>query len=138
MLLTIADFDTHIYSEIVNEIVRDNDVLVEKAILRAEAEAKSYLNRYDTATMFGGGFHDDFLKSLCLDIACWQLCKLANPNISLELFRTAYEDAIKFLQHVQKGGPDPQWPLKPNDPQTPIDEAGNVEFSAQPKRQNHF
>jgi phage gp36-like protein len=138
--LTKADFATHIYAEIIDEITRNNDTIVTKAINNAVSEMKAYLNRYDFVLLFGdaSAFSDEYLKSIGKDIACWHLLKLVNPNINLELFRTAYEDAIKFLKLVMKGEADPAWPLKADDPNTPNDDAGLVEYRSLPKRTNHF
>ena len=138
--LTKADFATHIYAEIIDEITRNNDAIVTKAINNAVSEMKAYLNRYDFVLLFGdaSAFSDEYLKSIGKDIACWHLLKLVNPSINLELFRTAYEDAIRFLKLVMKGEADPAWPLKADDPNTPNDDAGLVEYRSLPKRTNHF
>ena len=117
--------------------------IVAKAISEGLGEAKSYLNRYDQLAMFGTNstsrtFTDDFLDGLVKDIICWRLIKLCNPNIDLKLFRSGYEDAISTLSKVQKGIIDPRWPLRVDDPATTIDDAGNVEWTASPKRSNHY
>lgn len=134
------DLTTHIYPEIIEEIIRGNDTLADRAINAAVSEAKSYLGRFDWGLLFpddGGG--DEFLKNLVKDIACWHLVKLANPNINLELFRTVYEDAIKFLEKVMIGKPAPeQWPLRQDDPDTPFDESGHIGWSSNRKRNNHY
>lgn len=119
------------------------DAIVTKSINNGISEAKSYLNRYDLVKMFDDDdakrtFKDEFLNTVVKDIICWQLIKLANPNINLELFRTSYKDAIDTLIKVMKGLIDPQWPLRVDDPNTPNDDAGNVEFRSEIKRQNHF
>jgi len=137
-LITKADLTTHIYPEITDLITRSDDSLLDKAIAMGEGEAKSYLNRYDLTTLFGGTFTDEFLKGIVKDIISWHIIKLANPNINMELFRTSYEDAIRFLEKVMKGLTDPGWPLRPDDPTTPIDDAGNVEYRTNPKRRNSF
>lgn len=137
-LLTKADLQTHIYSEITDVITRSDDSIVTAAINNAESEAKSYLNRFDIATMFGGSFADEWLKTVVKDLACWHLIKLANPNINLELFRTCYEDAKKYLKDVMLGNVDPVWPLRADDPATPFDESGHISFSSNPKRENHY
>jgi hypothetical protein len=114
-----------------------------KAIAEGIGQAKSYLNRYDLVAIFGTAdddptFQDDYLDSLVKDIICWRLIKLSNPNINLELFRTAYEDAVIEFGKVQKGNTYPAWPLRANDENTAIDDAGNVEFSSNVKRINHY
>lgn len=141
-LLTKADLYTHMYKEVIEEIVRstsDSDSKVAEAISTAEEEAQAYLNRYDIATMFTETFESKLLRNKVKDMACWHLVVLANPNINLELFRTIYEDAIKFFEKVMKGLVDPQgWPLRTDNTDSPQDDAGNVYWTSQPKRQNHF
>lgn len=136
-LLVKDDFKTHIYPEITALITRTDDTLINKAISNAEGEARSYLNRFDLDTMFQTTFNNEHLKGLVKDIACWHLIKLANPNVNLELFRTAYEDAIKFLDKVQRGYVDPEWPLR-NNPDTTLDESGHISWSSNTKRKNHY
>jgi hypothetical protein len=141
--LTQDDLATHLYDEVIEEIVRNRSDLVTKAINTGVGLAKSHLNRYDLVAIFGTAtteptFKDDFLDSLVKDVVCWHLIKLCNPNINLEVFRTAYEDAVKEFEKVKKGTTDPAWPLRPNDPATNIDDAGNIEWSSNTKRTNHF
>lgn len=181
--LSERDLYTHIYPEIMTEIIRNyksaytnlaafpeegisgrqyvaNDTgktylwngvayietvpvdLVRNAIKTAVGTASSYLNRYDINKMFSDNdsertFQDDMLDGKVKDIACWELIKLANPNINIELFRTAYEDAIKYFKDVMKGYADPVWPLK-DDPDTDLDESGHISWSSNTKRSNHF
>jgi hypothetical protein len=117
--------------------------LIAKAIDDAVQQAKGYLNRFDLSAMFGTDttaktYTNSFLEGLIKDIACWKLVKLANPNIDVTIFRSAYQDALKTLDKVQNGMIDPGWPLQANDPATAIDDAGNVEWTASPKRSNHY
>lgn len=112
------------------------------AIKNAVGEVKSYLNRYDKVAMLSDTdnqrtFQDYFFDSKVKDIACWHLVKLANPNVNLELFRTAYEDAIKYFKDVQRGNVDPEWPLK-DDPDTELDESGHISATSNTKRTNHY
>lgn len=137
-LLTKDDLKTHVYAEIIDEITRADDDIVQEAIDNGESEAKSYLNRYDLTTMFDASYADKFLRSLVKDVVCWHIIKLCNANIQLELFRTLYQDAIKTFEKVMKGLIDPQWPLRVDDPDTTMDDAGNVEFRSETKRTNHY
>lgn len=136
-LLVKDDLKTHIYPEITALITRSDDAIINKAIANAEGEARSYLNRFNVQAMFVESFNNEHLKGLVKDIACWHLIKLANPNVNLELFRTAYEDAIKFLDKVSRGYADPEWPLK-DDPNTAFDESGHISWSSNTKRKNHY
>lgn len=141
--LTKEDITTHLYAEVRDEITRGDDSLITKAITTGVGMAKSYLNRYDLVAMFDNDdskrtFNDEFLNGVVKDIVCWHLIKLCNPNVNLELFRTVYEDAIKYLEKVQRGNTDPAWPLKANNPDTPNDDAGNIEWRSLDKRINHY
>lgn len=141
MLLVKSDLYSHLYQEVIEEIVRstaaDNDVL-QAAINAAETEAKAYLNRFDKAAMFVPENEDELLRGKVKDMAMWHLCKLANPNVNLEFARTLYEDALKFFKMVMKGEVDPDgWPLK-DDASTGLDESGHIEWSSNTKRNNHY
>lgn len=116
---------------------------VRKAINTGVSEATSFLTRYDIEKMFSEDddkrtFKDDGLDSKVKDLVIWHLVRLCNVNAKLELIRTSYEDALKYFEKVQKGIIDPAWPLKQNNPDTPIDDAGQVEYTCLPKRTNHY
>lgn len=184
--LTKSDLITHLYPEIIDEIIRkylleyanlaafpvagvtgytyqDNsnsnlyrwtgtiytattnpDLIVTTTIASAIAEAKGYLSRFDLLALFGDAdteptVEDEHLKSIVKSLACWKLITLANPNVDLKLFRTMYEDAIKWLQQVQKGQADPEgWPYKADDPETPGNENSGIQWSSNTKRKQHF
>ncbi len=183
--LTQLDLTTHLYPEIITEIVRDyktsyanlaafpvmgvtgrqyiatdsnkvykwnGDVyfettpfdIVAKSITAAVAEAKSYLSRFDLLKLFGTDVdvptvEDEHLKSIVKDIACWKLVRLANPNIDLALFRTIYEDALKWLTLVQSGKADPAgWPYPEDNPDTDYNESAGVQWDSNLKRRQHY
>lgn len=137
-LLLPGDLKTHLYAEIVSEITRSDADITTRAIDKAEAEVKSYLNRYDVGAMFVTTNTDQYLRSIVTDVACWQLIKLANPNVNLELFRTMYEDAVKTLEKIQAGKQQPAWPPRPNDENTAIDDAGQVEYTSNSRRTSNY
>lgn len=145
MLIEPSDLYTHLYAEVVEEITRENDTIAEEAIIRASSEVSSYLHRFDAegmmateSTATGQGLQH--LKGLVKDVACWQLLMLANPNVQLGLFRSRYEDAIKFLEKVMKGwATPPGWPLRANNPATEGDEGlGLIEWTSERKRRQHY
>lgn len=155
--LTKKDLTPPLYQEVIDEITRNDDTIVDKAIASAIGEMKGYLNRYDLIAIFGDNktdpatisndgkevietlaFYDEYLFTIAKDIASWHLIKLSNPNIQVEMFRTAYEDAIKYLIKVMKGEADPAWPLRKDDPATPLDEAGLIGFSSNLKRKPFY
>ena len=117
--------------------------LVARAINEGIGEAKSYLNRYDLAAIFGTEddaptYLDEHLNGLVKDIVCWKLIKMSNPNINIELFRTAYEDAVNYFKAVMKGNVDPAWPLRLDDEDTDFDESGHIFSFSNIKRKNHY
>jgi phage gp36-like protein len=140
--LTEADLKTHLYDETVDEIHRTDGSIVTTAISAAIAEAKSYLGRYDTAQLFHDTTPvpvDENLKNKVKDIVCWHLVKLANPNVNFEVYRTAYQDAIRWLEMIMKQQLDPEgWILKTDDPNTEWPEDSAIHFTANTKRNNHF
>jgi phage gp36-like protein len=146
--LVKADFKTHLYAEVIDNITRADDTVMDVAIKAAVAEAKMYLSRFDLAALFGTAnteptveaIYLDHLKNMVKDIAAWQLVKLANPNVDLKLFRTLYEDAIKLLEKIMNGQAVPQgWPYKPDDPLTEdYNENATVQYSSNLKRTQHF
>lgn len=147
MLLTITDIYSRIYKEIVDEITRaeedavEND-LVTRAITAAEQEARMYLSRYNLTLLFGTAEEapdvaDIFLKSLCTDIACWQLVKLGHPSLQYDHAKTCYDDAIATLKNIQKGNASPEWTYRDTTGQT-APQGNSVAASYNPKRRNSF
>ena len=157
--LTKDDLTTHLYAEITDVITRSNDAIITKAINASMAEIMSYLNRFDLTAMFGSStsdptYQNEHLKTLAKDVCCWHIIKLANPNINLELFRTVYADAIKFLEKVMKGTVDPGWPLRTDTIDTGntkaapslggeninpgVDLSGHIDWNSNRKRTNHW
>lgn len=138
------DLQAGVYSEVIDEITRADDAIVDKAINAGIAEVKSYLSRYDTVTLFDGSTLDEtiteHLRNICIDVIKWQLFKLSNPNIDLKLARTNYEDVIAWLTKVQKGQADPVgWPYKPDDSATTnFNENATVQWSSNKKRRQSF
>lgn len=138
MVFTKADIQLALYGEIIDEISRDNDELIDEKIEDAKGEMFGYLNRYDTVVMFGPDWQNAYFKRLCVSMIAWQLIHLSLPGVRQELIRTNYEDTIKVLGKIQLGTVRPDWPLRPEDPATNIDDAGNVQYSSNPKRRNHY
>lgn len=142
--LVKEDLTPPLYQEIIDTITRKDDAIVTTAINNAIREMCLYMNRFNTLALFGTAtveptFEDEYLKSLAKDIAAWHLIKLANPNINLELFRTAYSDAIKTLKAINSGkDADAAWPLREDDPLTPFDESGHIASFSNVKRKNHY
>lgn len=152
--LSIQELKTHLYEEIANEITRDDDAIVQEAILAAIDELKGYLTKYNTNAIFTFIEDEPFatenlwlagrdrkLLSVAKDVATWHLIRLCNPNIELQLRRVMYEDAVSWLKGVQSGKIDPNLPL-PDPTGVNQDGAGttdgNIKWSSNYKRNNHF
>ena len=142
--LVKADLTPPLYPEIIDEITRGNDTIVTTCINNAVAEVQAYMPRFDLLLLFGNEstaatVADEHLKSITKDVTCWQLIKMANPNIDVAMFRTAYEDAIKFLEKVMRGQASPAtWPLRIDDPATVGNEGSRIYASSNIKRNNHW
>ena len=138
-----ADLNTHLYTEVLTEIIRRDDNIATKAINAAESEAKMYLGRYDLPALFGDEHnaplvHDEFLKHLLKDMACWYIIRLANPVIDYKSFRAAYENAIQTLEKIMQGLANPDgWPLREASTDClPANDA--ISWSSNTKRNNYF
>jgi phage gp36-like protein len=133
---------TYIWNDTAYEQVAATD-LVTSAIDAAIAEAKSYLGKYNLDTLFDDS-DDDFVDDPNLltkvkDIACWHLVKLANPNVNLAMFRTAYEDAIAWLEKIMKAQMDPAgWIYKTDDDDTNRVEGQGFFSTSNSPRTNHY
>ena len=139
--LTEGDLTSHIYQEVIEEITRNDSNVATEAIEAAIDEAKSYLNRFDTTLLFAENPtpNDKNLKMKVKDMACWHLVKLANPNINFEVFKEAYDDAIKWFVLITKGQLDPEgWPEKADDEETEWPEGGTVYWTSNEQRDQHL
>lgn len=137
--LSRQDFESHIYADIISEIIRDNESLIDQAVNAAISLAKSYLRKYDLEKLFSEQVVDENLKDKVKDLACWKLARLANPNINLELFKTLHDDAVAWFRDIMKGNADPDgWPYKEDDPATPYVENSSVAWNSNRKRTQHF
>src|ERR1700761_2899550 len=115
-IITTADLYTHLYTDVLNEIIRNDSTVADKAINAAIQETKMYLARYDLVQLFGTDttaptIQDEFLKSLVKDITCWHIIRLSNAGVDYATARTIYEDAIQTLTAIKQGDVQPQgWP----------------------------
>lgn len=135
-MVTPQDFNTHLYPELIAAIDREEDEILSDAIASAEGEAMGYLSRFDIDTLFARE-EDDRDKTLLMylkDMAVWHFIVLANPNTDMELRKTRYDDAIKWLKGIQSGKIVPRnWPY-------PEDETADDLFhiSSAPKRDTRW
>ena len=141
--LQIEDLKTHIYPENADEISREDDEIIEKAIAAAIDEAKGYMSRFDLLKIFGDDdtepvVSNENLKNKVKDLVVWTLVKLGNPNIKIDMARTCYEDAIKWFERVATGKFNPGLPMPVDDDTTDYDESGSIQWDSETKRNNHW
>lgn len=141
--LVKADFNTHMYSELINEVTRNTDAVLTEVISEAIVMVKGYLSRFNKTKLFDpdatGYVNDSHLKSIVKDISVYKLIRLANPNMLADEMRIRYEDAVSWLKDVQKGVVDPDgWPYKDDDTATDFPEGNTVSYVSNVKRNNHY
>jgi hypothetical protein len=142
-IITQSDLYTHLYTDVLNEIIRNDSTITDKAISAAIQEAKMYLDKYDLVQLFGTDttapvIQDEFLKTLVKDITCWHLVRLSNAGVDFTTARTIYEDAVKTLTAIKQGNVQPQgWPYADASANT-TPQGDNVSWSSSLKRTNYF
>lgn len=136
MLLT-TDFNTHLYTEIINTISRDSDAVLETAIQASENEAKGYLGQYDIEELFNrtGANRDPVLLMYLKDMAVWHFIVVANPSVDIEYRRDRYKDAKDWLIRIQAGKVTPVGWNYANNATEPVSE---IQVTSSPKRETHF
>lgn len=113
-MLEIADLNTHLYQEVVDTITREKESVVQDAIDAAEIEAESYLERFNTDTLFSAVANDrDKKLLLCLkDMAVWHLLALSNPDTDIDFREKRYHNALDWLLKIKEGKLTPKsWEL---------------------------
>jgi hypothetical protein len=141
--LVKADLTTHLYQEVIDEIIRNQSDIATEAINAAVDFAKSYLSKYQLDALFGVGntaptVVSPMLKNQVKNIACWYILTLGNANVELALFEKLYDDAVSWLRDVQKGMSAPDWPYRNTDERPKPENGDSVAHSSNPKRKNHF
>lgn len=132
-MLTTLDFNTHMYSELIDAISREDEDVLNDAMASAEGEAMGYLSRFDIDTLFSAedDARDQTLLMRLKDMAIWHFITLANPNTDMEFRKTRYEEALSWLKGIQSGKIVPKgWPLATNEDE----EGGFFYVSSAPKR----
>jgi len=142
-IISPADLATNIYPEIITEITRSDDTIVDSAINVAVQETKMYLGKYDLVQLFGTdrlppAIQDEYLSSIVKDIACWHLLRLSNSGIDYTAFRTAYLDAIAALKSIMAGQAQPAgWPYLDTTTET-TSPGDSISWDSNPKRNNYY
>lgn len=140
--LTIQDLYSHIYPELLDEIVRDNNELVIQAMNAAIQETKLYLSKYDVVALLGNDeqsatVKDALLEQIVKTITCWNIVQLAHTGLSYDAQMRHYEQAIKTLMHIKEGTLLPNWPYATTSSETLLKQ-NPIGWNSAPKRNNHF
>lgn len=141
--LTAGELKTHMYEDVVNEITRNDDSIIEDAIDTAIDEIKGFLVAKYNITSYlntiSPSNRNKKLLAVAKDLSAWYLIHLCNVTIDYAKWRELYDDGVMYLSRVQKGAivlndlPTVTIPgTSPAQPQSPIKWASNS------KRNNHF
>jgi phage gp36-like protein len=136
--LETSEIKTHLYGGIVDEISREDESILQDAIIAATGEVEGYIRAYDTTAIFSatGTERHPTLLLYTKDIAVWHYIQLANPGVEMELRKYRYEQALEWLGKVQSGKINPTMPY-PSEP--PAEEANNyIKYGTIEKRKNNF
>ncbi len=141
--LIIEDLYTHLHPEVIAEITRDDDAIVEKAIDAAISEAAMYLSRYDLVQLFGEShtpptITDEYLKTIVKTLACRHLALLCGTGTHHDALRTAYTDAIASLKAIMTGQAQPAgWPYAADTAQN-LPNGNAISWHSNPRRNNYY
>jgi len=132
MFLTIEDFKTHLYRELIDNISRKDLTLLDDAMAAASGEAKGYLSRYNIEALFSaaGTDRDPTLLMYLKDMTVWHFIVLGNPDTDIDFREARYNSAISWLKNIQSGKVAPfGWP--PAEAET---QSSFFHISSNPKR----
>ena len=136
MFLTIEDFNTTLYDEIIDAVSREDDTILQASIDAAISEAKGYLIDYNITAIFSAIKQDrhPLLLTFLKDIAVWHFITVGNPTADYDLRKTRYERAISWLKEVQKRNISPHFPPSVSTD----DQEGYIVFGSNLRRENHY
>ncbi len=140
MFITKTDITKAIRAEILEQITRGDDTLIDVAINASIGEMAGYLSAYDTDSIFSetGDSRNSLLVQFAVDIAIYNMIDIEQPGLDLEDRRSRYERAKQWLQEVQQGNIQPGFPSAPDidDETTSTKTVGYG--SRQNKRNNYY
>lgn len=116
--LSKEDFNTAMYSHIIDEISDFDDSAVSQCIAVGIEQVKSYLkNRYDTSAIFSaeGNDRNALILEYCKVVAVWELLKLCSAETLYDTWRERYDRVIEWLEGVRDGKNTPDLPLRTTD-----------------------
>ncbi len=141
MFIEVEEIKTHLRNEVAYKITQGDDSLIVESLDAAVAQTKSYLGRFDVASIFSqtGNDRNSLLVLFVKDIAIWHLINLVNAGVELDLREKRYNDAINWLEAVQSGNVTPDLPLlNSNHSGDENGTAGRLLFGSNPKKIQHF
>lgn len=141
--LTVSELSSHIYPEIIDEIIRNDETIAKDAIESAIDMAKSYLHKYDLLALFGDETTAATIKSAMLkrkvkDMSCWYCLILSNANIDLALFDKINDNALRWLRDIQAGKSNPDWSYHDTTTDGTPAQGDAIYSQSNTKRENHW
>jgi phage gp36-like protein len=137
MFITENELYTAIHQQYIDEITREDVVIVPAAIEAALAEMRGYLqNKFDVATIFNttGYPRHPLLVQFAKDITVYNLIELDKPGIDNEDRRARYKRAIKWLEDVRDELIITELPkISPADIKVQT-----IYYASKPKKDNYF
>jgi|WetSurMetagenome_2_1015567.scaffolds.fasta_scaffold167723_2 phage gp36-like protein len=109
--ISINDYDSSIHREILDELVREDEAIIEICEDEAIAQMKGYLqDRYDMEAMFPAAPQQDaadtrnpLVLMMAKDIAIYHIFTIHNPQKMSQIRKDRYDRAIEWLKQVNKG-----------------------------------
>lgn len=139
--VTAGELKTHMYEDVVNEITRNDDSLIDDAIDTAIDEIKGWLSKYDIENYLNTiapNLRNKKLLSIAKDMSAWYLIHLCNVTIDYAKWRELYDDATTWLSQVQKGQIVLTLPQAVVAGSNPPQNVEPIKWSSNPKRNNHY
>jgi hypothetical protein len=117
MFITIQDLPSVLYGYQITQITQGDDTIVERALMTAIEEMRSYFApnhkkewkdgrlNYDVNAIFNatGTERNPLLVAYCVTIAKWYIVELSNVDIIYEQAKERYDRAIGWLKQLAKG-----------------------------------
>lgn len=132
-----TDIIKALHGEYLDEITRNDELIIKAGIDAAISEMKAYLaNIYDVQLIFSatGNNRNALLVEFAVDIAIYNIVEIDRPGIDMEDRRARYKRAIDWLKQVRDGNLNADLPLLDN-----TEENKNpILYGSLSKRKNHY
>jgi phage gp36-like protein len=139
--VTAGELKTHMYEEVVNEITRNDDSIIEDAIDTALDEIKGWCSKYNIDTYLATitpSNRNKKLLSVAKDLSAWYLLHLCNVTIDYDKWKDLYDAGVMWLSQVQKGNIVLNLPLATIPGTSPAQNVNPIKWSSNTKRNNHY